>query len=155
MQSESFALSDLLDQAASGSEQAREILDVSLLPWIKQGRENRHGELVNRAAHLIADNPISQIGEILHCSQRTIERAFLRVTGLTLKQYQSMIRLEAILEHLYGFEDTDVNWTDVAYKFGFSDQAHLIRFLKSTVGTTPGGYARDRNLTIDVYANFE
>ncbi len=38
--------------------------------------------------------PIAKIGKSLHCSQRTIERAFLRVTNLTLKQYQSMIRLD-------------------------------------------------------------
>ena len=79
----------------------------------------------------------------------------MRVTGLSLKQYQSMIRLEAMLEHLYGLDGTDINWADVAYRFGFSDQAHLIRFLKDAVGATPGDYARTRDITIDVYGNFE
>jgi len=48
-----------------------------------------------------------------------------------------------------------VNWADIATKFKFSDQPHLIRYLKNNIGATPGEYARQRDLSIDIYGNFE
>lgn len=145
----------LLAKACSASDQVCQRLDAWLRPWIKSRLQDRHTELVCRALPLLADTPIAQLGDLLFCSQRTVERSFLRVTGLTLKQYQSMVRVEAILEHLHGLENTEINWTEVAYQFKFSDQAHLIRSLKSALGATPAGYTRARNITIDVYGNFE
>jgi AraC-like DNA-binding protein len=153
----SVDVSALLSNTASNSDRVCSRLDEWLQPWIKLRVEDRHTELVHRVLPLILieETPISKIGDLLFCSQRTVERSFLRVTGLTLKQYQSMVRLEAVLEHLYGLEDTDIDWTDIAYQFNFSDQAHLIRSLKNAVGATPSSYTRERNITIDVYGNFE
>ena len=154
-QSESFNASDMLAKAIDNPHQTCDLLDERLLPWISGSYEDKHSELVRRALPLLADTPIAKIGETLHCSQRTIERSFLRVTDLTLKQYQSMTRLEKLLNHLYQLEGESVDWADIATKFEFSDQPHLIRYLKSSIGTTPGEYARQRDLAIDVYGNFE
>ena len=62
-----------------------------------------------------------------------------------------MNRLEAILEFLYQREQSDIDWVDIAYQFGFSDQPHLIRYLKKQLGLTPQDYALQRGFTIDVY----
>ena len=155
IQSESFNVPDLLAKAAEYPQQTCDVLDEWLLPWLLNSYEDKHCELVRRALTLLADTPIARMGTALHCSQRTIERSFLRVTDLTLKQYQSMVQLEEILNYLYQLEGESVNWADVATKFKFSDQPHLIRFLKSSIGTTPGEYVRQRDLAIDVYGNFE
>ncbi len=98
---------------------------------------------------------ICNIGSALHCSQRTIERSFMKVTGFTLKQCHSMNRLEAILEYLYQLDSLKINWVDIATNFNFSDQPHLIRYLKSLIGLTPGEYSRKRDFTIDVYGDFK
>ncbi|MFT5707040.1 MAG: AraC-like DNA-binding protein [Oceanospirillaceae bacterium] len=155
LKSDSFVLSVLLAQAVESPEQTCNILDQSLLPLLLNSHEDKHSALILRALPLLADTPISNIGELLHCSQRTIERAFLRVTKLTLKQYKSMIRLEQVLSYLYNLSGESINWAQVANQFEFSDQPHLIRYLKSTIGTTPGDYLRQRDLTIDVYGDFE
>ncbi|GAM67941.1 hypothetical protein JCM19236_2096 [Vibrio sp. JCM 19236] len=40
-------------------------------------------------------------------------------------------------------------------QYGFSDQSHLIRTLKQLVNKTPSGYLKKRDLTIDIYGDFE
>lgn len=149
----------LLHEAGNVSPQLSSKLDKLLLPWIKNSHEDKHSELVRRALTLtgqkIISTPISDIGEALNCSQRTIERAFRRVTGFSLKQYEVMIILESLLAHLYKNQQQKIQWADIAAQFGFSDQPHLIRHLKSTIGSTPGSYLKLRDITIDVYGDFE
>lgn len=147
--------SELLMTAEKDSERCREILDKLLAPWLFDTHQDRHSQLVKRAYPLLSDIPVSQMGEALQCSQRTIERSFLRVTGLTLKQCQSMDRLEAMLQHLQNLEEKDIDWADVANLFGFSDQSHLIRYLKTNIGKTPVKYVQQRDLAIDIYGDFE
>ena len=43
----------------------------------------------------------------------------------------------------------------MAYQFGFSDQPHLIRYLKKQIGLAPKAYANERGFTIDVYGGVE
>lgn len=126
-------------------------LDTLLKPWLNQAQEDKHSRLVNQCLPLLAHNPITTLGERLHCSQRTLERSFNRVTGLTLKQCQAMNKLERLLEYLYQRDAKALDWVEIAYQFGFSDQPHLIRHLKKQLGLTPKNYAQKRGFTIDVY----
>ncbi|MBB1314103.1 MULTISPECIES: AraC family transcriptional regulator [Aliivibrio] len=145
----------LLQQAKSDSEQLSLQLDDLFQSLFTAVKEDKHYVLTRKAIPLLATTPIAKLGELLHCSQRTLERSFLRVTGFTLKQCQSMNRLEAMLTYLYQREEHEINWTTVAHEFGFSDQPHLIRYLKSTLGVTPKEYAKNRDLTIDIYGGIE
>ncbi|GIC79440.1 helix-turn-helix domain-containing protein [Moritella sp. F3] len=113
--------------------------------------EDSHSQLTRSVLPLLATTPIAQLSEKLYCSQRTIERSFNKVTGLTLKQCQLMQKLESLLEYLYHRDSQDIDWVDLAYQFGFSEQPHLIRYLKSQIGATPNNYVKQRDLTIDVY----
>lgn len=153
--SRTFNPDQLLMNAAEQKQQVCNILDEVLSPWLSGCQEDNHSHLVSQIMLLLGDTAISEIGEKLHRSQRTIERSFARVTGLSMKQVQSMIHLEEILNYLYQLNKEDINWADVANKFGFSDQPHLIRHLKSTIGKTPANYALNRDLTIDIYGDFE
>ena len=130
-------------------------LDELLLPWVQKSHEDKHSSLVREAISIFNQTPISEMGNSLYCSQRTIERAFRRVTGLTLKQYESMTRLETLLTYLYQKQNDPLNWADIATQFGFSDQPHLIRYLKDTIGATPNDYLKQRDITIDVYGDFD
>lgn len=93
------------------------------------------------------------LADACHCSRRTLERAFKRVTGLTLKQYQMMMRLEHLVLSIY--QQDKVDWSRVAHACGFSDQPHLIRYLRQLLGKTPSRYMAARDLTIDIYGDFE
>lgn len=153
--SSAFSSDKFLMNAAEQKQQVCDVLDEMLLPWLSGCHEDKHSHLVRQIMLLLGNTAIAEIGEKLHRSQRTIERSFARVTGLSMKQAQSMIHLEEILNYLYRVNKEDINWADVANKFGFSDQPHLIRHLKSSIGKTPSNYAQDRDLTIDIYGNFE
>ena len=130
-------------------------LDRWLTPLFQKAQEDRHSQLVRAALPILGKVSIEVVADQLHCSRRTLERSFQRVTGLTLKQYCSMQTLERLLTHLYQLNDSPPDWSDIATQFGFSDQSHLIRSLKIAIDTTPGDYLKQRDLTIDVYGDFE
>ncbi|WP_019028654.1 helix-turn-helix transcriptional regulator [Colwellia piezophila] len=145
----------LLNMARIAPEQCATMLDNLCLPWLLNTNEDNHSEITRRVLPLLAKITINELGTRLFCSQRTLERSFLKVTGLTLKQCQSMNRLEAILAFLYQRPQNDIDWVDIAYQFGFSDQPHLIRYLKKQIGLTPQDYASQRGFTIDVYGGVD
>jgi len=142
---------DLLDKASTLADECCAMLDKLLMPMLDNCIEDKHSELTRRALSLLVNKPINELGETLACSQRTLERSFLKVTGITLKQCQSMNKLEAILEYLYQRASSDIDWVDIAFQFGFSDQPHLIRYLKQQIDLTPKSYAQQRGFAIDVY----
>ncbi|MDN3680852.1 AraC family transcriptional regulator [Vibrio tapetis subsp. quintayensis] len=143
--------SALIDAARCNPEQCCELLDTLLAPWLVNCAEDQHSKLTSKIMKLLDKVSISELGDQLYCSQRTLERSFQRVTGLTLKQCQSMNRLEEMLEYVYQRDAAELDWVDVAFKFGFSDQPHLIRYLKKQLGFTPKTYEKERGLTIDAY----
>jgi len=144
-------INEILTLAKDQADKCIEKLDQLLMPWLLKSVEDRHSELTRKILPLLATKPINELGNILQCSQRTIERSFSKVTGLSLKQCQSMNKLEKILEYLYQRDKSDIDWVDIAYQFGFSDQPHLIRYLKKQIDLTPKDYAQQRGFAIDVY----
>lgn len=141
----------LIELARSNPEQCCKQLDTLLLPWLANSKEDQHSQITRKALQALDSSTISELGRQLYCSQRTLERSFNRVTGLTLKQCQSMNKLESMLEYLHQRDSDDIDWVEIAFCFGFSDQPHLIRYLKKQIGLTPKTYERERGLTIDVY----
>ncbi|NAX45735.1 helix-turn-helix domain-containing protein [Photobacterium halotolerans] len=141
----------LIELARSNSDLCCKKLDSLFLPWALSSHEDQHSQITRKALQALDSAIISELGKQLYCSQRTLERSFNRVTGLTLKQCQSMNKLEAMLEYLYQRDSDDIDWVEIAFRFGFSDQPHLIRYLKKQIGLTPKTYEKERRLTIDVY----
>ena len=143
--------STFITLARESPELCCERLDNLFLPWLGKSTEDQHSLITRKALQLLDSTAIAELGDRLYCSQRTLERSFRRVTGLTLKQCQSMKKLEAMLEYLYQRDAKAIDWVEVAFKFGFSDQPHLIRYLKKQLGLTPKTYEKERGLTNDVY----
>ncbi|MCE7565366.1 AraC family transcriptional regulator [Aliivibrio fischeri] len=148
-------ISNLIEMAKNNVDMCCQKLDELLIPWLIKSKQDRHSKLVKKALSLLDSVSINELSEKLFCSQRTLERSFIRVTGLTLKQCQSMNKLEAILEYLYQRDAGDIDWAEIAVMFGFSDQPHLIRYLKNQLGLTPKTYEKERGLTIDVYGGVD
>lgn len=140
-----------IEMALSLPNKCCEELDKMWLPWFEHCKEDQHSKITRSVLPLLNSTPISDLSNTLYCSHRTVERSFTRVTGFTLKQCQSMNKLEAMLEFLYERDPSEIDWAAVALEFGFSDQPHLIRHLKLQIGLTPRQYAIERGLTIDVY----
>lgn len=145
----------LLDLARINPSLCCKQLDKLFLSWFEEAKEDKHSKLTRKVLPLLDKHPISNIGELVFCSQRTLERSFNRVTGLTMKQCQSMNKLEMMLAYLQQKENDAIDWIDIAYQFEFSDQPHLIRYLKKRLGLTPKNYIEQRNFTIDVYGGVD
>jgi AraC-like DNA-binding protein len=150
-----FFYQTLLNEGTEAVDKVCDSLDESLSRFFLNIQDDKHSVLVRQILPLLSNTSIASIGSTVHRSQRTIERSFLRVTELTLKQCQSMMRLEDVLNYLYQLDEAEIDWADLVDQFDFSDQPHLIRHLKSAIGKTPGEYARERDLTIDIYGDFK
>lgn len=150
-----FVELEAMANTEAAPESCRDFLDDKLSRTFSDIDDNFEYEQVLNALAIFPETPIADMGRQLACSQRTIERRFLRVTGLTLKQYQTIERLECMLAYLQKLDATEINWADLALQFGFSDQSHLVRVLKNSIGNTPGKYAQLRDLSIDAYGDFK
>ena len=155
IQLEELSLIGLLDKAAKEPESTRDFLNSKLQFMIHNSRDDKHSRLVSRVLNILPQTSIRKVGEQLHLSQRTVERSFTRVTHLTMKQCQSMLRLEQVLDFIYKQKIENIIWSDLASQFEFSDQPHFIRSLKNAIGKTPNEYSKHQDLAIDVYGNFE
>lgn len=113
--------------------------------------------LAGNVVNLVETSQMHNIDDLAQecaCSRRTLERAFKQAVGLSLKTYLQMMRLEQMVLELHGVVG-DVNWADFSQQYGFSDQSHLIRTLKQLLNKTPSGYLKHRDLTIDIYGDFD
>ena len=66
-------------------------------------------------------------------TERTMQRHFLRTTGLTIKAYSQIERARQAVALLEAGEPAAA----VAFALGYSDQPHLIRSLRAIMGRTP------------------
>jgi len=71
-------------------------------------------------------------------SARSVQRRFLRATGLTLGAHRQIERAR----HATNLLTSGVPILDVVHRAGYFDQAHLTRSLRRLIGQTPGQVAR-------------
>jgi AraC-like DNA-binding protein len=71
-------------------------------------------------------------------SSRRFMELFREQTGLTPKSFQRVRRFQRVLRTLRA--DSAENWTDIAYRCGYYDQAHFIHDFRMFSGLTPSEY---------------
>jgi hypothetical protein len=76
-------------------------------------------------------------GHPMAMSERTMQRHFLKTTGLTYKTFTQIERAQKALTLLQQGRPA----ADVAFALGYADQPHMIRSLKAIMGQTPGQVA--------------
>jgi AraC-like DNA-binding protein len=84
---------------------------------------------------------ITELAEQCSLSTRQLQRQFQDVIGVTPKALARVIRFEEIRKRL--MHDPNQSLTDLAYEFGYTDQAHFIRDFKDLADRTPGEFARE------------
>lgn len=72
----------------------------------------------------------------INMSQRQIERHFRLWLGITPKHYQRILRAKAAIDFLR--KHSKANLAEVAFLFGYSDQAHMTREFHQIACVTPG-----------------
>jgi AraC-like DNA-binding protein len=72
-------------------------------------------------------------------SQKHLIDLFREQVGMAPKRYARIVRLNALLRGL-----SSSPWADLAARFGYYDQAHLVRDFREFSGTTPTEFLRAR-----------
>lgn len=80
---------------------------------------------------------VSAVVETIGLSTSTFGRRFRAELGLRPKMYQRLHRLQHVIELCRASEP---DWTELATRTGFSDQAHLINDFVGFTGLTPTQY---------------
>ncbi|WP_017612080.1 AraC family transcriptional regulator [Nocardiopsis salina] len=93
------------------------------------------------------DRSVDELAESAHVSARTVERAFLSETGMTLRRWRIRNRMEAAADLLRSRTTLDA----VANRVGYTNTGAFRRVFKQHFGTTPGAYAAQVRVGIRTY----
>ena len=97
---------------------------------------------VARLTH--ADSGVDRVSALageLACSERTLRRRFRDELGLSVKRFARITRFQRAHAFLRGTPGAD--WASAVVRFGYVDQAHLIRDYRELAGTTPARFSAD------------
>jgi methylphosphotriester-DNA--protein-cysteine methyltransferase len=79
-------------------------------------------------------------GDVDWMSRRSVQRHFLRVTGMTFSSYQQIQRARHAAALLMDGQSV----LSTAFDAGYFDQAHLTRSVKQLIGMTPAALKGER-----------
>jgi len=91
---------------------------------------------------------IKQTLEYINLSERSLERQFKYLTGITPKQFAGICRIQNVLREM---RQADMVMASYAIQGGFFDQSHFHHIFKRLTGTTPLSYLRNRDHLPDLY----
>ncbi|GAA4800865.1 hypothetical protein GCM10023231_32050 [Olivibacter ginsenosidimutans] len=117
-----------------------------LATLLKQKREKldfKIKQVIERIIQTQGKENIRTIAERLHIHVRTLERRFMRETGLSPKQFAKIIQFQGSLEKLTVKDFQQMN--EVVYAHGFADQSHFIKVFKTFTHQTPGAFQKGIN----------
>lgn len=89
--------------------------------------------VINRGAARIRD-----ISDYAAASPKRLERVFARHTGVTPKEFSSLVRFQLLWRDLLSGADV----FDAVVKYGYTDQPHLLHDFRKYMKTTPAGAIR-------------
>jgi AraC-like DNA-binding protein len=85
---------------------------------------------------------VAELADYCNLSMRQLQRQFDETTGVSF---------ESIRERL--MFDPSANLTDLAYEFGYTDQAHFIKDFKALTDKTPGEFASEMQQLQNIFRN--
>lgn len=92
-------------------------------------------------AHIAGRILVSELGALVQLSEAHFSRQFTRAFALTPHAFVLRRRLELAAQSM--LESTD-SLTDIALCCGFTDQAHLCKHFRRSMGVTPAAWRRAR-----------
>jgi AraC-like DNA-binding protein len=82
---------------------------------------------------------IGALAAMLGLFVRQLERRFKEGTGLPPKAFARLVRFSRVSERLEHHPDESL--TELAFEFGYADQAHFNREFRTFAGVSPGRFA--------------
>lgn len=139
---------ELVDRLASASndskrlEVAREFLG-RVEP--RRGRRfERVHEIVGAVLRSKGRSAIAEIADRFGVAPKTIERIFREEVGISAKTLARIARFQALLERLRSGEPG--RFAEIAPRYGYYDQAHLVRDFRAFAGRTPSRFVADEGI---------
>ncbi|MCA9239112.1 MAG: DNA-binding transcriptional regulator [Planctomycetales bacterium] len=142
-----YDAAELLDTLMQGGSPESPIVEAEVLPVVVRGSTDRlvieDAEVV-RALRFIRDNSFKliQVRDVVHAtslSQRTLHNRFKAAVGHSIIKEINHQRAQQIARML---TDTSQSINRIALRFGYHDDAHLVRFFRREMGESPGAYRR-------------
>ncbi|TVQ30507.1 MAG: AraC family transcriptional regulator [Phycisphaeraceae bacterium] len=90
-----------------------------------------------------ADAPLAALARGAGASPRTLERIFLKETGLTFGRW----RQQARLQHAVCLLAQGASVTTVSFECGYDSPSAFVTMFKRSLGTTPGRYMRSADFS--------
>lgn len=84
---------------------------------------------------------IYELSEQFGISRQKLNKVFSKYVKHTLKEFSVMVRTRASIE--YKLENPHKSLTEIAYHFGYFDQAHFIRDFKKVCGVSPSSFVKN------------
>lgn len=106
-----------------------EIAQKVLLKHLREKNQNplimeAVGEILRRRGNL----KLLELSSLIHVSERQLERLFKEYIGVSPKQLSSLIRYQYLWSDFVFLSDFYIQ--DEVYRYGYTDQAHLLRDFK-------------------------
>lgn len=92
---------------------------------------------------------VKELAECEAISERQLNRKFGQWIGISPKKFSEVVRFQSVLHSIQSGGDLD--WTELALKHSFFDQAHLIRNFRRFYGDSPLTAAKDFRKLSDFY----
>lgn len=120
--------------------------------WIAQRLAwTRPVERVDRVARLIrragGAPPVAEMAARAGLSSRQFQRRFVEQVGLSPKLYARTVRFDAVMQARE--RRPGLSWTELAHRYGYFDQAHLLRDAHAFTGASPTALIREADLMSD------
>lgn len=102
--------------------------------YLKDAIDILYDKIMEKGMHL----PLKEIVRECHASQRTLERHFVKRTGVTPKMLVRIMRFNALWNKVQN--NKKIDYQNVVATGNYFDQAHFINDFKSIVGESPGNF---------------
>jgi len=146
-----FVLHDTVNQledelsSADSHEERVKITENFLISRLRKNEKKYHYDKIRNLINLInKEKGLVDINTLVadtFLSRKQFERVFAEIIGTSPKQFLKVVRFQnAIYEKT---QNPDLNLTELAYKCGYFDQAHMINDFKTLSGYTPLQYFKD------------
>ena len=92
---------------------------------------------------------ISDIGQYFRVSNRTLEKNFKQIIGISPKKYSNIVQFNNILKDIKN--QNKIDWCKLALNGGYYDQQHLINTFGKFTGLSPNKYLDQDNTFNEFY----
>jgi len=127
--------------------QAQALLDQILLQlasaFVPRSPILSHPPTIRRVVRALTSHPEraysqAELAELSGLPMSTLNRQFRKVTGWSIKQYQTRLRIQRVRQILR--EEPETGLMEIAERTGFYDEFHLSKTFKQQTGTNPSDY---------------